>query len=79
MSSFNPLAKMMPNQKDNTIRLSAKEKKAKEAKKKEISGQLKLTHLRDKLLDLSLSFLTSSELYFDNGVFDGQNSKVAEN
>ena len=56
MSDAN-LSKMLPIQKDNTIRETAKEKRLLNEKKKEISAQLKLTYLRDKLLDLSLNFL----------------------
>lgn len=49
------------------MKLSAKEKGLREGKRKEISGQLKLSHLRDKLLDLSLLILIKSDVLLTNG------------
>jgi len=79
MQSANPLAQFMPIQKDNTIRPTRKEKRMEAEKKAEISGQLRLTYLRDRLLDLSLQLLITSEHYFEEGVIAGQNSTSPEN
>lgn len=62
MSSFNPLDHLVP--KDNTIKkLTAKERKIQAAKRSEISGQLSLSFLRDKLLDLSQHILVQNDIF----------------
>jgi hypothetical protein len=45
--------------------MTKKDKKLENIKRKEISQQLKLTYLRDNLLDLSLIFLISPHDYFE--------------
>lgn len=55
----------MFNMPDNTVRETRKEKQQKEIKKKAISSQLKLSVLRDRLLDFSLVFLINSDEFFD--------------
>lgn len=62
--SFNPIQHLLPNQPDNTQRLTPKQKKKREEKKEEISSQVKLSFLKDRLLDLSMVFAINADAYF---------------
>ena len=62
---YKPYEHLMPNQKDNTIRLTKAQEERQDKKRGEISAQLKISLLKDKILNLTQVFLIHSDKFFN--------------